>query len=178
MSPLHAGEMMPAFREAQTAPEVATEAELLVVTADGKGVPIRHARNVARIADQKLTSGPKPNRKRMAVVGAAYTIEPYSRTPEDIVEALFCEPNQAMDKKKAKRPSPKNKRVVAHLTREVDGTEFKATESTFEWLSKQVNERGRLSQNQSTCSSVRCHAHREESLSCDDGRSRITLEPS
>ena len=146
----HAGEMMPAFREAQTAPEAATEDELLVVTADGKGIPIRHARDVARIADQKLTSGPKPDRKRMAVVGAAYTIEPYPRTPEDIVEALFCEPNQAMDKKKAKRPSPKTKRVVAHLTREVDGTEFKATESTFEWLSKQVNERGRLSQNQST----------------------------
>jgi len=146
----HAGEMMPAFREAQTAPAATTEAELLVVTADGKGVPIRHAKDVARIADQKLTSGPKPDRKRMAVVGAVYTIEPYPRTPEDIVEALFCEPNQATDKKKAKRPSPKNKRVVAHLTREVDGTEFKATESTFEWLSKQVNERGRLSQNQST----------------------------
>jgi hypothetical protein len=79
----HAGEMMPAFREAQTAPEAATEDELLVVTADGKGIPIRHARDVARIADQKLTSGPKPDRKRMAVVGAAYTIELYPRTPED-----------------------------------------------------------------------------------------------
>ena len=146
----HAGEMMPAFREAQTAPTATTEAELLVVTADGKGVPIRHAKDVARITDQKLTSGPKPDRKRMAVVGAAYTIEPYPRTPEDIVEALFCEPNQTMNKNKPKRPSPKNKRVVAHLTREVNGTEFKATESTFEWLSKQVKERGRPNQNQST----------------------------
>ena len=147
----HAGEMIPAFHEAQTAPETTTEAELLVVTADGKGVPIRHAKDVARIADQKLTSGPKPDRKRMAVVGAAYTIEAYARTPEDIVEALFCEPNQTTtDKKKQKRPSPKNKRVVAHLTREINGAEFKATESTFEWLSNQVSERGRPSRNQLT----------------------------
>ena len=146
----HAGEMIPAFREVKKAPEATTEAALLVLTADGKGVPIRHAKDVARIADQKLTSGPKPDRKRMAVVGAAYTIEPYPRTSDDIVEALFCEPNQTTDKKKQKRPSPKNKRVVAHLTREVNGTEFKATESTFEWLCKQVNERGRLRKNQST----------------------------
>lgn len=144
----HAGEMMPAFRETQTTPAAATEAALLVLTADGKGVPIRHAKDAARIADQKLTSGPKPDRKRMAVVGAAYTIDPYPRTADDILEALFCEPNQVTDKKKQKRPTPKNKRVVAYLTREIDGTEFKATESTFGWLSRQIKDRGQTNQNQ------------------------------
>jgi hypothetical protein len=145
-----AGEMMPAFREIQSVPEADTEAKLLVLTADGKGVPIRHAKDAARIADQQLTSGPKPDRKRMAVVGAAYTIDPYPRTPSDIIDALFSEPNQEMDKKKPKRPSPKNKRVVAHLTRTVDGVEFKATESTFEWLANQIKDRGKTNQNEHT----------------------------
>ena len=78
------GEAVVAFRETQKLPEPETEDDLLVSTADGKGVPIRHAKDVSRIADQKLKSGPKPDRKRMAVVGAVYTIKPYVRSPSDI----------------------------------------------------------------------------------------------
>jgi hypothetical protein len=118
-----------------------------VITADGKGVPIRHAKDAARISDQKPKPGPKPDRKRMAVVGAAYTIEPYIRTPADILEALFCEPNQVVNEDKRKRPSPRNKQVIAHLTRQVGDTELNATECTFEWLSQQAKARG---QNQRT----------------------------
>jgi len=138
----HAGEVVPAFRSAQATPLATTEASLLVLTADGKGVPIRHAKDAARISDQKPKSGPKPDRKRMAVVGAAYTIEPYIRTPSDILEALFCEPNQVLNKGKPKRPLPQNKQVVAHLTRQAGDIEFNATECTFEWLSQQVKARG------------------------------------
>jgi hypothetical protein len=138
----HAGDVVPAFRAAQAMPLASTEASLLVVTADGKGVPIRHARDAARISDQKPKAGPKPDRKRMAVVGAVYTIEPYVRKPSDILEALFCEPNQVLNKDKRKRPSPRNKQVVAHLTRQAGEVELNATECTFEWLSQQVRARG------------------------------------
>ena len=98
------GEALGAFREKLQFPNPANEGELFVVTADGKGAPIRHAKDEARISDQQPKSGPKPDRKRMAVVGAAYTIKPYVRTPMDILEALFCEPNQAESKDKPKRP--------------------------------------------------------------------------
>ena len=139
------GDMVGAFRETQKFPAPETEGELFVATADGKGVPIRHAKDLARISDQKLKSGPKPDRKRMAVVGAAYTIKPYVRTPSDILEALFCDPNQAEDKDKPKRPSPHNKQVVAHLTQVVNDVELKASQRTFDWLSQQVRARGESS---------------------------------
>jgi hypothetical protein len=138
------GEVVTAFRDTQKLPGTETEGELFVVTADGKGVPIRHAKDVARISDQKLKSGPKPDRKRMAVVGSAYTIKPYIRTPSDILVALFCDPNQP-DEDKLQRQSPKNKQVVAHLTQEVNGVELKAGQRTFDWLSQQVKVRGKSS---------------------------------
>jgi hypothetical protein len=136
------GEAVGIFRETQNLPNSETEGELFVVTADGKGVPIRHAKDVARIADQKLKSGPRPDRKRMAVVGSAYTINPYIRRPLDILEALFCDPNQIEAKEKPKRPSPRNKLVVAHLTQVVNDVELKASQRTFDWLSQQVKARG------------------------------------
>lgn len=144
----HAGDMVPGFRDVQTRPEVSTEDEIFVLTSDCKGVPIRHAKDTARISDQRLQSGPKPDRKRMAVVGAAYTIAPYIRTPAEILEALFCEPDKTTHDGKSKRPAPRNKRVVAHLTRQSNGTEINAAESTFEWLSKQTQERGQICSNQ------------------------------
>ena len=128
------GEAVGAFRETLQFPNPAKEGELFVVTADGKGVPIRHAKDVARISDQQPKLGPKPDRKRMAVVGAAYTIKPYMRTSMDILEALFCDPNQTESKDKPKRPAPQGKQIVANLTQQVNDVELKASQLTFEWL--------------------------------------------
>jgi hypothetical protein len=50
------GEVVGTFRETQKLPAPETEGELFVTTADGKGVPIRHARDVARISEQRLKS--------------------------------------------------------------------------------------------------------------------------
>jgi len=138
----HCGEAVCAFRETLQMPNPEKEGELFIITADGKGVPIRHTKDVARISDQKSKSGPKPDRKRMAVVGAAYTIAPYPRTPLEILDALFCEPNQTEGKPNPKRPPPQNKQVVAHLTQQVDDVEIKASQLTFDWLSQQVKGRG------------------------------------
>lgn len=137
ISRCHAEEV-PAFREQQNAALPETEGELLVVSADGKGVPICHPKDCAPILEQKTRRGPKPDRKRMAVVGAVYTVDPYVRTPEVVLEALF----QESDEKSAhKRPLPKNKRVVANLSRPVDGTEIKGSELTFAWIREQVEQR-------------------------------------
>ncbi|PJA13570.1 hypothetical protein COX64_03265 [Candidatus Dojkabacteria bacterium CG_4_10_14_0_2_um_filter_Dojkabacteria_WS6_41_15] len=136
------GEAVDAFRETLQMPDPAQEGELFVLTADGKGVPIRHAKDAARISDQQAKSGPRPDRKRMAVVGAAYTIKPFLRTPLDILEALFCEPDNALCQDKPKRPFPQNKQVVANLTRQTNDVELKASQLTFDWLAQQVKGRG------------------------------------
>lgn len=46
------------------------EGEILVQTADGKGVPIRRPADAPPIMDHQHRSGPKPDRKKMATLGA------------------------------------------------------------------------------------------------------------
>jgi hypothetical protein len=117
------------------------EESILVASADGKGVPIRHNKDQARIEDHKRKRGPKPDRKRMAVVGAVYSVEPFRRTPEQIVDALFLDPEKTARTAIPKRPTLKNKQVVANLTREVNGEPLNATVTTFGWMMAQINER-------------------------------------
>jgi hypothetical protein len=125
------------------------EESILVTSADGKGVPIRHKKDQARIEEHKRKKGPKPDRKRMAVVGAVYSVEPFIRTPEQVVEALFLDPEKTSREPMPKRPKLKNKQVIANLTREVNGETLNATVSTFSWIRAQVNERN--PKNHKTC---------------------------
>jgi hypothetical protein len=117
------------------------EETLLVTSADGKGVPIRHKKDEARILDHERKKGPKPDRKRMAVVGSVYSVAPFMRTPEQIVEALFMDPEKTSRKEMPKRPKPQNKKVVANLTREAEGETLNATVTTFTWIKSQMTER-------------------------------------
>jgi hypothetical protein len=121
--------------------DIKEEESVLVTSADGKGVPIRHQKDQARIEDHKRKKGPKPDRKRMAVVGAVYSVAPFIRTPEQIVEALFLDPEKISHKTAPKRPKLKNKQVIANLTREVNGKTLNATVTTFSWMMAQITER-------------------------------------
>jgi len=68
---------------------------ILVLTVDGKGVVMRPedlreatqraAATRAKIFTARLRSGRRPHAKRMASVAAIYTIEPFVRTPEEIL---------------------------------------------------------------------------------------------
>ena len=109
--------------------------DYLVLSADGKGIPMRRSRQGARVELRSSQSGPKPDSKRMAVVGSVYTIAPYERTAEDVVEALFAvESNDNA----TQRPSPAHKLVVAHLNRTVNGEKIVATTATVDWLKDQA----------------------------------------
>ena len=59
----------------------------------------------------RLSRGEKRNSKRMATVAAVYTIQPYSRTAEDIVGCLAPQ----HEREGPGRPRPENKRVWASL---------------------------------------------------------------
>jgi hypothetical protein len=93
---------------------------LLVFGFDAKGVVMRHedlregtkkaAEKSQRKLQTRLTRGEKRNRKRMAQVATIYTIDPWGRTPTDIVDDLRPVREVAM-----RRPRPVNKRVWASL---------------------------------------------------------------
>ena len=96
---------------------------VLVISVDGKGVPMlrRDLRAQTQVAAAKATphlkhrasKGEKPHRKRMATVAAVYTIEPWVRLPEQIMNELH--PVDTPTAKPAPRPRPENKRVWASL---------------------------------------------------------------
>lgn len=129
------------FREAQKPPKHEEKASLIVSTADGKGVCIKHERDETPIETHQAKKGPKPDRKRMAVVGSVYTVEPYHRTPEQVLDALFRAPGAEQQKERPKRPEPTGKRVIANLTKEIDGKVVSATTETFNWMTAQIEQR-------------------------------------
>ena len=68
------------YEAARAAPAPATGQQMVVLSAEGKGVPLRKPATAPAIAAHDHARGPKPDRKKMAVLGAAYQIEPYPRT--------------------------------------------------------------------------------------------------
>jgi hypothetical protein len=122
------------FRQQRPAPPAEEEGAILVFTADGKGVPMR--RRADEPAPQgRLKPGEKSNKKRMATVGAVYTIEPFVRTAEEIVDEVMRE------KVKEKRPKPKHKHVRAELTREMDGREVNGKDIVFTSFKREYEQR-------------------------------------
>ena len=84
------------------------------------------------------TKGEKASQKRMAIVGTAYSVERYVRTPEQIVAALFGDPQPAPPP----RPVPQNKHVWASLPRHGgDGVLTPAVDIVYPWLLNEVAER-------------------------------------
>lgn len=95
---------------------------ILVISADGKGVVMRaedlreHTRKAAEAGTRKmgtrLSKGEKKNRKRMATVAAVYTIAPFARQPEDLID------KSRLLAAGLPRPRPERKRVWASLEKE------------------------------------------------------------
>jgi hypothetical protein len=83
---------------------------ILVVQADGKGVP--QAQVLAGVPHERLGKGQKRSKKKEAVVTSLYSIAPYHRTPEEVVAALMHEPRPV---EPATRPRPIAKEVHATL---------------------------------------------------------------
>jgi hypothetical protein len=112
-----AGDVEP-FQNHLATPDPSEEGPILVVTADCKGVPlVRSALPPAEVAESPLPApanrrrgkGEKANKKKMAAVGAVYTIEPFMRTADDVVDEI--QRREAA----ATRPTPSHKRVRAEL---------------------------------------------------------------
>lgn len=126
------------FRGSRPVPVKRKEGALLVVAADSKGVPLRRKKGNARPEDPRHPKkGEKRNKKRMACVGAVYTIDRFKRSAEEVIDEALRE------KAQEKRPRPKHKRVRADLSREVDGEERNGKDIFFGWLTEEVERRNR-----------------------------------
>jgi hypothetical protein len=86
--------------------------------------------------------GPKPGRKKMAVVGALYQVDRYRRTPEEVVQALFREPGAASPEEAVpRRAAPEHKRVRGNLMDPEAATSVGPTEAMFAWLVDEARSR-------------------------------------
>ncbi len=122
------------FRETQAAPASETEGSILILTADGKGVPMRRdPENDSAPIRGRRKKGEKANKKRMACVGAVYTIDPFVRTAEDVVDEVL------RDARRNDRPVPANKQMRAELTREVEGMAVNGKDRIFSWFVEQID---------------------------------------
>jgi len=128
-----------AFEQARPAAVKASRGEIIVASADGKGVPIRHPADCPTIAGHRPNRGPKPNRKKMAIVGAVYNIAPRVRTPEDVLASLFRDPSARSSEPESIRPQAKRLRAQLTLSNQPEAPN--ATDQVFAWLTKQVRQR-------------------------------------
>jgi len=121
------------------APDASEEAELLVLSADGKGVPIRHGNPSPRGGALASPKGIKPGAKKMALLAASYTVDRRERTPKEVVASLFRE--HASPSAKSKEPGPCHKRLRASLARDEKETTEPAQDEIFGWLAMEAQER-------------------------------------
>src|SRR5215207_81746 len=107
------------FREQRPLPEPADEGEVFVVSADGKGVVMRRNADDPKPKAHR-GKGDKANKKRMAIVGAIYSVDRHTRTAEEVTAALFRDTTPTVGPK-VKRPEPVGKHVWGRLSRAEDG---------------------------------------------------------
>jgi hypothetical protein len=138
------------YWESAAPPPADEEGELLVVTADGKGVPMRQ--NQQERYEQELgkkkpkrrkpliyekttkrgSCGVPKCRKQMAYLGVVYSVDRFVRRPEEIVEEVQRQARQQA------RPEPKHKHYRAEMNLIEDQEISKGQPRLFEWLAAEV----------------------------------------
>jgi len=115
-----------AFQYHQAPPPGKEEGEILVATADAKGVPMRRplAERIHR-SHPRRGKGEKANKKQMAYVGAVYSIDRFVRSADDVVEEI------SRHQRAADRPQPQHKQVWAEMTRTSEAETATGRERTF-----------------------------------------------
>jgi hypothetical protein len=124
-----------AFYEQKSVPPLDAEGSILVAQADGKGVPM--VRTEPANQPTRRGKGEKRTKKKQAVVTGIYTIQPYLRTPEQVVQALLHdteddEGSQSVATSHPQRPAPIGKELRATLA---------GKDIAFERLTRRVAQR-------------------------------------
>lgn len=149
------------YWDKQVVVPVAEKDQIIVCSADCKGVVIRksesekaayrseEAENHKPASFEMESSKKRSGKKKMAVLGAAYTTEAHVRTPDEVLDSLFRAPDQAASPNLPKRVKPICKHVRSSMMRDDDDTLAPARQEIFGWLSEEQNQRNPLGLSQS-----------------------------
>jgi len=120
------------YRMNQGMPSPQEDEEILVVTADGKGVPMRRPlqqrlreEGVSEASAEETSSSRNVSKKQMAYVGAVYSIASFVRTADDVIDEV------CRRKRSPERPRPIQKHLWAQMTRIRQGEVWPAAPSLF-----------------------------------------------
>lgn len=114
------------FQLQQAPPPPNEEGEIMVVTSDGKGVPMRRPlQQKIRDGNRQPSGKERSGKKQMAYVGGVYSIDRFVRTAEDVVDDL------RRKERAAERPQPQHKQVWAEMTSDEEGVVASGRERTF-----------------------------------------------
>jgi hypothetical protein len=119
------------FIDQRPTPPASEEGELVVLTADGKGVVMRRPAVEGPRQSPTPDAKAKTGKKQMACVGAFYTIDRFVRTPDQVIDEL-------QRKQRAKdRPRPCHKHVWAEMTCVVEGETYNGRVTLFDHLAEE-----------------------------------------
>jgi hypothetical protein len=134
------------FLDGLDAPPRNEEGDLLVVTADGKGVPLVQAdAHRLRCFEERPA---RPGNRRIATLASVYSVDRYVRTPEAIIAALFRDVREEPKSADA-RPEPRHKRVVARFPmvfEELAEEPISGSIIALSWAAVEVEQRRRKGQ--------------------------------
>lgn len=133
-------ESVKSFWECLSAPLNEEEGELIVCSADGKGVPIRKKSEKSDnpIQISSIDKKEKNGAKKMSLVGGVYSVDRYIRSPEDVLKAFFPE---GKSKDHSPRPIAKHKRIRTSLIRDENGKSAPSYDEIFGWMADEVQVR-------------------------------------
>ena len=135
----HLSGSVEAFWDQRLAAPIAQQDEIIVCSGDAKGVVIRGAGSSdSSSGDCGDGSVNTSEGKKMALIGAIYTIAPYVRTPEQMLNTLFPTPSTS---KPPPRPKPVAKYVRGSLERDALDTMAPSYQCIFSWLGDEHRQR-------------------------------------
>lgn len=132
---VHMARSAPSFQLQQPPPPAAEEGAILVAMFDGKGVPMRRPLAERARHGMRRRKGEKANKKQMACVGSVYSIEPFSRTADEVLDEVL------RDQRYTDRPQPQHKRLQAEMTHVRAGELYNGRCLTFIRAAIQLAER-------------------------------------
>jgi hypothetical protein len=136
------------FLQTLPAPPPSEEGEILVMTADAKGVPLvkQDAQRLLPFEDKTQ----RPGNRRMATLACVYSVDRFVRTPSEIVRMLFRDPISPLDElAKQSRPESQHKRYFARLPSPMEGLGDELVSGSIQalaWAAKEVSLRRRTDQ--------------------------------
>ena len=136
------------FRSSREAPPADEEGQIVIVTADNKGIPMRRPADQRPVGSHRK-KGEKANKKQMATVGAVYTVDPKVRTAEEVVAALFRD--EPPKKGRKDQPVAQHKRVWSSLSQERNGEFCRGQDEVFRWMAEEHTRRNPAGEKDIAC---------------------------